>query len=115
MKAGKVEVAIDALGRTRQGHSQIAMQYYPYYFDADQLYDLADDPHEQVNLFDEPAYHDTRDQLRSALADQLASFEHPYPLDDQPFRRTPAYQQFTEARRALRPPGWWDGSFRFRP
>jgi arylsulfatase A-like enzyme len=107
MKQGEVDVALDAIGRPRQGHSQIAMAYYPHYFDADQLYDLAADPSEQHNLADDPAHAATLRQMRERLQTVLATFEHPYPLKAQPFRKTGAYADLVAARRKQRMPAWW--------
>ncbi|MCB2066562.1 MAG: sulfatase [Erythrobacter sp.] len=50
------------------------MKYIQYYgiYDIEELYDLAADPDEMHNLIDDPAYLDTRIELRRALFEGLA-------------------------------------------
>lgn len=47
------------------------IQYYGVY-DTDELYDLAKDPDEMVNLINDSAYLDRKIELRKALYQQLA-------------------------------------------
>ncbi|MFV1883247.1 MAG: sulfatase [Balneola sp.] len=72
-----VQVTHDVLsGRMRSRYN--AHEIYPGYFDPDQLYDLENDPGEQKNLFQEPAYSDTIDMLEKELTDYLARFPHSF-------------------------------------
>ena len=47
------------------------MRKHPHYFDAEQLYNLAEDPDEQVNLALDPAYAAVRETLRIELSRYL--------------------------------------------
>ncbi|MEM8873680.1 MAG: sulfatase-like hydrolase/transferase [Planctomycetota bacterium] len=64
------------------------MRKHPHYFDRDQLYNLAEDPNEQVNLAADPAYADILATLRLELADQLADL--PGQFGEFPGNGTPA-------------------------
>ena len=44
---------------------------YPGYFDRDQLYDLAKDPREQVNLVSNPKYAQILKEMKTILADHV--------------------------------------------
>ena len=55
-----------------------AMKRHPGYFDADQLYDLENDPDEQVNLAKDPKYAKVVDQMKARLREYLATFPHPF-------------------------------------
>jgi arylsulfatase A-like enzyme len=48
-----------------------AMEKYPAYFDADQLYDLSKDPDEQHNLAYDPAYKQVLDKMKAELKKYL--------------------------------------------
>ncbi len=64
------------------GHDaeQGAIGAYPHYYDADQLYDLEKDPNEQVNVFDEAAYREQREELRTLLESYLVTLPGQFPL-----------------------------------
>ncbi len=113
MKSGAVDVALDPMGLTRQGHFQIAMQYYPGFFAEDQLYNLAEDPNEQNNLAADPAYADKIAEMQKHLKKVLETFRHPYNLAQQPYRQTDAYAALVKARKAEPLPVWWRYDFEF--
>src|SRR5690606_16678926 len=46
-------------------------------FDIDELYDLANDPHEMVNQIDNPQYADIRVKLQVQLHETMQKFEDP--------------------------------------
>ena len=54
-------------------HEQGAMKKYPAYFENDQLYDLAKDPDEQVNLAADPEYAEILADLKAELKKELQS------------------------------------------
>ena len=64
------------------GHDaeQGAVGAYPHYYDADQLYDLTSDPNEQVNVFDDPAYREKREELQTLLESYLLTLPGRFPL-----------------------------------
>lgn len=49
-----------------------AMKEHPHYFDVDQLYNLADDPHELVNLAGDPQYADVLEKIKKELSGYLS-------------------------------------------
>ncbi len=76
-----------------QAHSAIAMQFFPAYFDQDQLYKLDTDPFEQENIYEAMRETDELRNLKDALKNHLAPFKHPFTLDQIPFMQTPEYQK----------------------
>ena len=78
-----------------QAHSAIAMQFHPAYFDQDQLYDLEADPYEQTNIYAEMAGSGVIKEMKQALAAHLATFEHPFSLDPDPFLDSDSYRKLT--------------------
>jgi len=118
MAGGEYDVAVDMMDATRQMHSQIALHYFPDYFDQDQLYDLQADPYEQSNLLDgelTAARQSMLEDLRTRLRRHLQTFEHPFPLERIDFMDTDAYRKLAEKRREGGFPGWWDPDFRYPP
>lgn len=93
MRAGKVD---SAYAWVRGTGGEYAMHLYPHYFDADQLYDLENDPREQLNIATDPAARAVLADLRDRLARYLGQFAHPYPLDADPFQHSAAFRQLTE-------------------
>jgi arylsulfatase A-like enzyme len=85
MKSGQIEYAPNQLNLERQAHSSIAMEHYPHYFDADQLYDLANDPYEQKNLVNLPENRAKLNEMQQLLQGYLSTFNHIYPLADTAF------------------------------
>jgi arylsulfatase A-like enzyme len=105
-------VALDAHGRPRHLFSDLAVRYFPHYFDPDQLYDLSVDRWEQHSLAAEAGAADRLRRMRRLLEHHLASFEHPYPLNGQPFTETAAYRALAD-RRVDRASNkrWWHNDF----
>jgi arylsulfatase A-like enzyme len=111
MKNGKVEYAPNTMNVFKQAHAQISMQYYPGYFDQDQLYDLEKDPYEQNNLARDPDYASVLETLRSALKQHLATFPNAYDLETIPFMETDKYRELAANTKALGTEfiSWWKG------
>ena len=53
-------------------HSSALKHYAENYFDADQLYDLENDPRERTNLADDPRYKSVLEKLKAELKVHLA-------------------------------------------
>ena len=94
MKSGHVSQAYNHSGRPR---AQTAMRNYPHYFAPDQLYDLENDPGEQVNLATGPEYAQRLAEMQALLITYLDRFEHAFPLEVDPFLTSKAYQELVEA------------------
>ena len=62
----------------RLSHTFGAAEYFPGYFDRDQLYDLDEDPEEQHNLADDPAYADRLEEIRALLREYSADLPHEF-------------------------------------
>ncbi|MBF0198007.1 MAG: sulfatase-like hydrolase/transferase [Planctomycetes bacterium] len=56
-----------------------AIKNYPAYYESDQLYYLADDPNEQVNLADRPEYKSVLLRMQKALTEELERLPGNYP------------------------------------
>jgi arylsulfatase A-like enzyme len=96
METGQINFAPNQLNLERQAHSSIAMDHYPYYFAADQLYDLDNDPYEQNNLAYDSSYKDTLFRMQDLLGDHLLTFKNDYPLGDTSFIKSVLYNQLVE-------------------
>jgi arylsulfatase A-like enzyme len=96
MESGKLDMAVNHMNILNQAHSQIAMEKYPGYFDQDQLYDLENDPYEQVNLASDPAYRVILQQMQEELRKYLVTFDHPFNLEEIPFMNTEQYRQLAD-------------------
>lgn len=111
------QTEITHLGEPIHAFGYIAQAYYPGYFAADQLYDLAADPYEQNNLAHDPVYTDTLRQMQAALQARVNTFGYPFDLADTAFVQLPAYQAAAAAVRK-RGPGfipWWNRTLDFPP
>jgi arylsulfatase A-like enzyme len=52
-------------------HERVAMNHYPHYYDADQLYDLSTDPGETQNLATDPDHAETLKHMQQLLKEHL--------------------------------------------
>lgn len=101
MKSGEIDYAPNQLNMERQAHSSIAMEHYPGYFDADQLYDLENDPYEQNNLAYQTENAEKLSEMQQILQDYLSSFNHVYPLEDTTFMRSENFKPLVEKSRSI--------------
>lgn len=83
MKKGELNYAPNYVNKKFNGQSVIAYNYYPSYFDADQLFDLQMDPFEQNNLADNPQYSEVLEDMKNRLSEHLKEFEHPFDLSEE--------------------------------
>ncbi|MGC9342528.1 MAG: sulfatase family protein [Bacteroidales bacterium] len=99
MKNGIVEESYTLKGMLQDEPSVLR---YPYYFDADQLYDLEVDPEEQHNLAYDLEYEGILKQMRERLKNYTESFRNPFPVDNpDPFYRSGEYQKLNEEARDI--------------
>ncbi len=101
MKAGLTKYAPNHLNVFKQAHSHIAIEHYPHYFDVDQFYDVQNDPYEQKNEIDNPAFADKLAELKAELQKRLATFNHPFSLDVDPFLKSRTYVRYAANTRAI--------------
>jgi arylsulfatase A-like enzyme len=94
MQSGEVGMAYNMFGKAS---ADFAMHMYPHYWDADQLYDLDNDPGEQHNLAGDPACADVLRDMQARLQRYLDTFDCPFGLAPQPFRDSPEYARLVEA------------------
>lgn len=75
---------------------------YPYYFDADQLYNIEEDPEEQHNLAYQEEYNGMLKQMRAKLSKFTQEFKHPFALENpDPFYTSPEYRKLNENARNI--------------
>ena len=91
LKSGEQKL-ITHMGKGKFAHSYIAQEYYPGYFDADQLYDLKNDPYEQNNLAYDTTYTKQLTYLKAGLQKYLDSFNYPFDLNDTLYFNLPEYK-----------------------
>ena len=100
MEQGIIDYAPNYLNSQRQAHSNIAIEHYPHYFDPDQLYDLEKDPYEQHNIADNPEYRKAMQRMKNEMQRILATFEHPFNLEDKAFMQTEKYRKLAQKTRS---------------
>lgn len=98
MRSGALTEAPDHIATMNNGQASITMEKMPGYWDPDQLYDLRTDPYEQHNVFGEARYKEQVTALLRDLGEVLATFPHPFPLDDSAFQRSPEFGALTRPR-----------------
>lgn len=101
MKSVEIDYAPNQLNMERQAHSSIAMEHYPGYFDADQLYDLENDPYEQNNLAYQPQQAEKLSEMQDIIQEYLSSFNHAYPMEDTAFMRSEEFKPLVEKSRSV--------------
>jgi arylsulfatase A-like enzyme len=94
MRNGEVKQAYNLSGQLRP---QTAMRNYPHYFAPDQLYDLENDPDEQINLAADPDYAEQLAEMKALLSHYLDRFVHSFSLEVDAFLTSEAYQRLVEA------------------
>lgn len=115
MKSGKLEMAPTNYGSMAKPFEalRIAADFFPGYFDADQLYLLKEDPTEQRNVAEQNA--GLLAEMKEKMRKQLASLPQPYPLDDAEqlaFLRSEMFRQLAAKRQAqgVADVPWWPGA-----
>jgi arylsulfatase A-like enzyme len=94
MKNGKIDYAPNQFNLRRQFHSDIAIKFYPGYFDPDQLYDLKIDPYEQHNIVnDRPQLAEKYQAIPKSVTD---SFENRFDYSIDPFLLSQRYQNLVK-------------------
>ncbi len=101
MKNGELEHVPSYVEYWPQAHSAIAMQFFPHYFDQDQLYDLQEDPFEQQNIYESMAGSQVVQRLKDQLANYLETMDHPYSMAPDPFLGSEAFGQLQQVNRAF--------------
>lgn len=111
MRSGEMLRAPNYVNRFSHPQSLIAAEYYPGYFDADQLYDLENDPRELKNLAAEPACADVLADMKARLRGYLDIFRHPFDLDDVEFLNSPRFRELAAETRKIGTEHipWWHG------
>ncbi|MFD2672121.1 sulfatase family protein [Marinicrinis sediminis] len=110
VKAGSLHVLPNHLDMSEQHQPYVTMDVYRHALDSDQLYDLSQDPAEQHNLADDPAYAEKREELQLALQRYVGQFRlHPYDLKDREIFSLDAYDRAKSRlqARGLEPVPWW--------
>jgi len=117
MEAGELQEATNHLNISTQEQPYITMRYYPAYFDADQLYDLKNDPYEQHNLASDQSYAQVLSDMKQELKKYLGFFTHPYDVEDTAFLESDRFKALAEITRkkGTRHIPWWNDKFVWPP
>jgi arylsulfatase A-like enzyme len=109
MASGELVEAPNHVNQRLQGQMNIAMEFYPSYFDPDQLYDLERDPDELHNLATDPAYAAVLATMKERLQRYLGTFDHPFALTVPDFMLTERYRELCDATRRIGTDhlSWW--------
>lgn len=114
MADSETGLAVDAHGRDNHIFSDIAMRYYPDYYDPDQLYNLAEDRNEQSNLASDPENAARLKKMKQTMARYLATCDHPYPLEVPEFQQSKTYESLAEKRtEKAQTKRWWHNDFQW--
>ncbi|HYW96674.1 MAG TPA: sulfatase-like hydrolase/transferase, partial [Bacteroidales bacterium] len=99
MKEGKTEKSYSLRGQVTD---EPCMLRYPYYFDADQLYNIKTDPEEQRNLAYDAEYQGKLTQMREKLKNITETFDNPFPVDNpDPFYTSDQYRKMNKKARDI--------------
>ncbi|MFI3303344.1 MAG: sulfatase-like hydrolase/transferase [Rikenellaceae bacterium] len=69
------EYSIEGLVAKDRYHNQ---NYYPAYYDDDQLYDIVNDYNEQTNLYDDERYSKQREQMRELMQEFISTLPYDF-------------------------------------
>jgi len=94
MKRGEIDYAPSYVGNWPQAHSAIAMKCFPAYFEQNQFYDLLNDPYEIQNIYNEQD--ENVQYLKEVLEDHLATFTHPFDLNDILYLETDDFKRHSQ-------------------
>lgn len=83
-----------------QPFDRLNAPHLPGYFDPDQLYDLATDPFERVNLIDDPARATVVADLKGELCAVTNTLPRPFPAEPDPFLESKIYRDLLAGRKA---------------
>jgi arylsulfatase A len=96
MKEGKATEAPNQMGITWAQQTYIAMNFYPSYWDQDQLYDLEKDPYELNNLANDSTYSEVLTEMKIRLNKYLSTFDNPFSLDFQEYMASDDFMKLTK-------------------
>lgn len=114
-KKGELSEIPNHLNMRMQGQPHISMRYFSSYFDADQLFDLENDPNEQKNLAEDPEYANVLEDMKKRLKKYTESMDHPFSVDDIDFYKTEEYKKLCDETRKIGVDHipWWDKNFKW--
>ncbi len=103
MKNGDVSVALGTMGDL--GHF-IGPYYQPNWFDHFQLYDLENDPNEQINLAGQEEFKEIENKMKKKLQSYLDDIPHKFSLEKNPFYETELYKNLVTDTMKKELPQW---------
>lgn len=98
MKNGEADKAIALRGSITD---EPCFLRYPELLVPDQLYHIPEDPDEQHNLADDPAFKAKLKEMQDALWDILETFDHPFERDVDPFYYSDEYRELRARAREI--------------
>lgn len=108
MQSGETDEAYSLMG-SWHNLQVIAYLGHPDMLEADQLFDLQNDPTEKENRAHDPEAASELRRMKAALLKYTGSFQHPYPADANVFQGSEKFKELVEAARGHTPPAWYGG------
>ena len=104
MQSGEVKQPLGTMGNLHD--FKVGVYHQPHWYDPDQLFDLENDPLEQNNLVDDPAYAPQLKTMQAKLKIYLDRFDHPFDLAVHPFCKSEEFRKRVEIARSTPLPAW---------
>ena len=92
MENNILEEAPNLLNLPNQGQCKINIHAFPNCLEADQLYNLSEDPREENNLAAQPEYQNILKEMKRLLKKYTSTFSNPFPEEAPPFHKSEKFR-----------------------
>ena len=96
MENNELEEAPNLLNMPEQGQCKINIHAFPHCLEADQLYDLDNDPLEKNNLANNQEYQTILRNMKQRLEKYTSTFNNPFPIEAPEFHKSEKFKELVE-------------------